>query len=324
MKVLVVGATGFIGSHVVEECLRRGWDTYTLVRNPSNLKWIEGLNVKVIQGDLFNIPKLPEDISLVFNVSGATKETRKNEFILTNCKGVRSLLEYFSRKNFDLKFFVHVSSIASAGPSSLENPSNEEREPFPLSKYGRSKLCGEQVALSYSDHLKIIILRPPIIYGPRDRDLLPIYSLVKRGLGFYLGKKERYFSLCYVKDLAKIICDVSFLDLPSGEILNVANPEILSWSELIGIISKTLKTKRLFKIRFPVPILYPVAFFSEIINKLGGGRFPFTLDKFREVIAYHWVCDTKKICRLLPSAFQYNFERGMEETIDWYKNQGWL
>lgn len=324
MKVFITGSTGFIGSHLTEEAIRRGWEVVALVRNPSRLKWIKGLKVEIVKGDLFNIPSLPDDISVVFNVSGATKETRKGEFMETNCYGVRSLLKSLLKTHPNLKCFIHVSSLAAVGPSSLNEPAKEEKVPAPISKYGRSKYCGELEALSFSEKFRVIILRPPIIYGPRDIDLLPVYSLAKKGIGFYLGGKERYFSLCYVKDLVKAMCEISLLGLPSGEIINVAHPEILSWDQLMGKLVMTLKPKRFFKMRVPVPLVYPLAIFSDAFNKIFRKGFSFTFDKFREMKASHWICDTEKISNILPDIFQFNFERGIEETIDWCRTIGWL
>lgn len=324
MKVFITGSTGFIGSHLAEEAIRRGWEVVSLVRNPSRLKWIKGLKVEIVKGDLFNIPPLPDDISVVFNVSGATKETRKGEFMETNCYGVRSLLESLSKTHPNLKCFIHVSSLAAVGPSSLNEPAKEEKVPAPISKYGRSKYCGELEALSFSKKFRVIIVRPPIIYGPRDIDLLPVYSLAKKGIGFYLGGKERYFSLCYVKDLVKAMCEISLLGLPSGEIINVAYPEILSWSQLMGKLVETLKPRRFLKMRVPVPLVYPVAVFSDAFNKIFKKGFSLTFDKFREMKASHWICDTEKISNLIPHIFQFDFERGIKETIDWCRKIGWL
>ncbi len=324
MKVFITGATGFIGSHLAEEALRRGWEVVTLVRNPDRVKWLKGMNVEIVKGDLFSIPTLPQDISVVFNVSGSTKERRKGEFMETNCYGVRSLLNSILKNNLNLKSFIHVSSLASVGPSPLNEPAKEDRIPSPISKYGKSKYCGEIEALSFSDKLRIVIVRPPIIYGPRDRDLLPIYSLVKNGIGFCIGGEERYFSLCYVKDLVRIICDISILDLPSGEILNVAHPEILSWGELILNLYKVLRPKRFLKLKIPVPIVCLLAIFSEIFNRISKKGFSFTFDKFKEMKAYHWICDTEKILNLFPHGFHYNFDRGIRETIQWCKEMGWI
>lgn len=324
MKVFITGATGFIGSHLAEEALKRGWEVVTLVRNPDKLKWLKGLNVDIRKGDLFNIPPIPKDISIVFNVSGATKETKQGEFMETNCYGVKSLLHSISENIPDLRTFIHVSSLAAVGPSSINDPAREDKTPSPISEYGRSKYCGEIEALSFSDRMRIIIVRPPIIYGPRDTDLLPIYSMVKRGICFYLGGGERYFSLCYVKDLARIICDLSLLELPSGEILNVAHPEILSWSQLMKILIETIKPKKFIKFRIPIPFLYPVAHISDLYNKIWKKGFSFTFDKFREMKAFHWICDTGKISSIMRDGFHYNFENGIKETIQWCKERGWL
>lgn len=324
MKVFITGATGFIGSHLVEEALRRGWKVLTLVRNPERLKWIKGLDVEILKGDLFHIPELPPDITVVFNVSGVTKESRRGEFMETNCYGVRSLLQALKNSLPNLQGFIHVSSLAAVGPSMLKEPAKEDKTPSPVSNYGKSKYCGEIEALSFSKQIRVIIVRPPIIYGPRDRDLLPIYSLVKRGIGFYLDKGERYFSLCYVKDLVKVLCEIPFLELKSGEILNIAHPEILSWDQLMNKLYQILRPKRFIKLRIPAPFVYPVAILADAFNKISKKGFSFTLDKFREMRAYHWICNTEKILSLLPDGFQYDFDKGIKETIEWCRNNKWL
>jgi nucleoside-diphosphate-sugar epimerase len=190
MKALVTGATGFIGSHLCEELAKRGYQVTCLVREKSNLKWIENIDLKLIVGDCKSIDSLfhaVTDIDYVFHLAGLTKACSKNDFFCANTEGTENLIKAVAEKNPKIKRFVYLSSLAAAGPSNNGSPLREDAEPRPVSSYGKSKLEGEKAVLKYKDLIPITILRPSAVYGPRDKDLFVFFKMLKKGIFPYWG-----------------------------------------------------------------------------------------------------------------------------------------
>ncbi len=173
MEALVTGGTGFIGSHLIEELINEGFSVSSLVRSTSDLKWIEGYPVKIIEGDCLNIESLKDTIrgyDYIFHLAGITKADNKEDFYYTNVQGTENILNIVHQHNRKLKRFVYLSSLAVTGPSKNGTPVDTSFTPEPVSDYGKSKLRGEESVLRYKDYLPITIIRPPAVYGPRDKD----------------------------------------------------------------------------------------------------------------------------------------------------------
>ena len=173
MKTLVTGATGFIGSHLVEELLKGGHRVTCLVRKTSNLQWINGLNVRLIYGDCTikeSLLNAVADFDYIFHLAGLTKAANERDFFSANALGTENLVSAVIEKNPDTKRFVYLSSLAAAGPSCDGTPAKEAGEPKPVSAYGRSKLEGERIVMRHKNTIPVTVIRPPAVYGPRDKD----------------------------------------------------------------------------------------------------------------------------------------------------------
>jgi dihydroflavonol-4-reductase len=323
MKALITGGTGFIGSHLTEHLLDKGVEVFALVRDQNNLKWLKGLDIHLLKGDLLSIPSLPGDIDYVFHAAGLTKSSKISNYYTVNQQGTASLLKALDSQNVFPKRVIFFSSVAASGPSTNGKPVRESDPPRPITPYGKSKLMGEYEALKFKTVFPIVILRIAAAFGPRDRDFLPYFNLVKKGILATLGRKERFYSLCYIKDLVNALYLCTQKDVESGGIFNIAYPNPCRWDDIGKAIGKALR-KKLIKVKIPVPLVYIAALFSDLMGKITQTPAVMNRHKFKEMRQEGWVADTKKAEEKLSFHAQYSLEEAIQETIDWYIKNNWL
>lgn len=320
MKALVTGATGFIGSHLCEELVRRGYEVTCLVRKTSNLKWIENTVLKFITGDCTSMESLPNTFSefdYIFHLAGLTKAHSEDDFFCVNARGTENLIRVVAEKNPELKRFVYLSSLAAVGPSKNGSPVKEDSEPSPVSSYGRSKLEGEKAVLKYKDSIPITILRPAPIYGPRDRDFYIFFKLLKKGVFPYWGKC--YYSLLYIDDLVRGIILSAEKKEAKGKIYFLSDNRFYTNEEVAMEIASALNTK-VTRLRMPKFIMPFFAFIGERINKQGI----INRDKMKELNYSHWICDARKAREELGFIPKIGIKEGIKWTADWYRIHRWL
>lgn len=325
MRVLVTGGTGFIGSHLVEMLLQTGAHVVCLVRQEGNLRWLSGLPVKTVIGNLTRPDSLVgaiEDFDRLYHVAGVVRAPHPRLFQAVNQVGTRNLVEACLRAKRPPSRFVYVSSQAAVGPSDSGPPVGEEREPCPIYPYGESKLQGEREVLSRKDRLDVVVVRPPIVYGPRDRSLLPLFRLVQHGFCPIVGKAEHRFSFCYVEDLVQGLLLAGESQGPSGRIYHVASEGAYTWEE-VGRVAATALGVKARRVQVPHRLLAFLAPLLEVWGRLSGK--PVLLDRgLVTAMARSWVLDISKAKRELSFAPRFDIKEGIERTIQWYRKEGWL
>jgi len=320
LKALVTGGTGFIGSHLTEALLNENFDVYCIVRNPLKLRFLQGLNVKIIQGDCSQketIEKIHWNFDYIFNLSGITKATHPEEFFQSNYIGTKNLVEVAVERNPSLKRFVHVSSLAAVGPCRDGKPVDEKTEPAPVSEYGKSKLLGEKAVEFFKDRLPITIIRPPAVYGPRDSDFLTFFKMIKAGVVLYLT--EAIYSTIYVNDLVNGIITASKSEKAVGETFFIAEPQPYNTHQIVEAISDAIG-KRPVKIKIPKGI---GMFFIRVFQKFDKKSI-INSDKLKELVQPCWVCNTQKAEQLLGFKTKTKLKEGMEWTAKWYRMNQWI
>jgi len=323
MKALITGGTGFIGSHLIEFLLHKGVEIFALVRDIHNLKWLKGLNIHLLKGDLLSIPSLPSDIDCVFHIAGLTSASNLADYYTVNQQGTASLFHSLRSQNIHPKKIICLSSLAAAGPSFDENPVQERSRPHPITPYGKSKLMGEVEALRFKDVYPIVILRAAAVFGPRDKDFLHYFKWIKRGILPSLGSKQRFLSLCYVKDLTNAFYLCSQKELESGEIFNIANKNPCTYDEF-GEAAGQAMGKKLKKVKIPLSMVYFAALISEIRGKMNKMPNIFGRHKYKEMKQRGWIADMEKATEKLSFNPQYSLQEAVQETIDWYLKYNWL
>ncbi|OGW53194.1 MAG: hypothetical protein A2Y81_09735 [Nitrospirae bacterium RBG_13_43_8] len=320
MKALVTGATGFIGSHLCAELAKRGYQVTCLIREKSDRKWVENIDVKLITGDCKSLDSLfpaVTDTDYVFHLAGLTKACSLDDFFCTNTKGTENLIRAVAEKNPKIKRFVYLSSLAAAGPSNNGSPLTENAEPRPVSSYGKSKLEGEKAVLNYKDTIPITILRPSAVYGPRDRDFFVFFKMLKKGVFPYWGKC--YYSLLYVDDLIQGMILAAESKRAKGELYFLADSKFYTNDEILDAMSSALGA-RAIRLKVPKFIMPFFAYIGERIKKDGI----INRDKMNELSYSHWICDIKKAREELGFITKVGIKEGMKWTADWYRIHRWL
>lgn len=323
MIALVTGATGFIGSRLIEQLLADGQNkVYALVRNPARLNWLSPTrNLNLLVGDLFSLPAIPPDCQVIFHLAGLTKALKPSDYYTVNRRGTASLLEKLSKNGLPPRF-VHLSSLAAGRPSTDGTPVREEEPPAPASPYGHSKLLAEEEVLKYKEQLPVIILRAAAIYGPRDRDFLQFFKAIKRGWLPTFNKKL-VMSLCYVDDLVRALLIAATAPITSGEVYNVADPVPRTWEE-IGLEAAGILKRKVRKIAFPLWLVRRVAGVAEVVARMSGLPSALNRSKFLDLEKQFWVAEVSKIKRDLGFETSWDFQRALSVTLSWYRENKWL
>ena len=324
-RVLVTGGTGFIGSHLVERLLEKGVFVRCLVRESNNLGWLKkDGNIEYVVGNVLDynslIPAVSQ-IDTVFHLAGLTKSTNEEDFYRVNAEGTSNLLKAVVEVNPHLRRFVYISSQAVTGPSST--PVTEFESPKPVTSYGASKLAGEKRVLAFGSQIPVTILRPAIVYGPRERDVYTFFRMIKWGIKPVLGWEEHYGSFIYVDDLIDGIILAAENKKAIGQIYFLVSESIVSWSDLNNEIARALG-KKAVTIRVPVLIASFIAVVTELISKLIGKPSILTRQKIKELREKAWICDGSKAERELDFHPKVLLPEGIDRCVDWYKKQGWL
>jgi nucleoside-diphosphate-sugar epimerase len=325
-KILVTGGTGFIGSHLTELLLSKGNSVSCLVRDRANLRWLSGLDIDVKTGDCLQQETLVEAVkeaSLVVHAAGLTKARRAREYYEVNHIGTRNILEACARYNPGIKKFVLMSSLAAAGPGVDAVPVKENDPPHPVSDYGRSKLLAEKEALSYKDKFPVVILRPPAVYGPRDRDMYELFRWAHRGLTLEIRGKERFLNFCYVGDLVNAMALALEKQTRSGSIYFVAEEQRYSWSDFRRTLLSTGGVKAL-TIKIPYSAAYLIGLLSEAGSLFTSRPALVNRQKVREAEQTYWICDPAAAKKDLGFEAEYPLQRGLDTTWRWYRDNNWL
>jgi dihydroflavonol-4-reductase len=322
---LLTGGTGFIGSHLAEEMIRAGWHVRALVRRPDRLRWLRGLDVEIAKGDVEDASSLPsalKEVEVVLHCAGLTKAKNRREYMKANGEGTEALVK--ASVQAQVRRFVYCSSQAAAGPSTPEQPRTEEDLPKPLTDYGLSKLAGEEAVRACTGQIEWIIVRPPVVFGPRDEQFLSLFRMVKRTKLFpAFGRDERYYSWIYVRDLVLAFRLAAEAEIGVGEIYFAADKTPITWREASEAAASHWKD-RARALSLPLIVLRTVALLSEGTALLRGKAALFSRQKLNEIIAPGWVVSSDKIHRVLGFQCTTPLKEAVHETIDWYEKRGWL
>ncbi len=326
MRVLVTGGTGFIGSHLVEALLARGHDVRCLVRDPRRLGWLSEIpSATIVRGGMDEPRALREalrGVDQVYHVAGLTRARTAREFFHVNGEGTRHLVHACLEAPGGPRRLVHLSSLAAVGPMSAATAYAEDVAPRPVSPYGWSKLQAEATVLAVRDRLHVTVLRPPVVYGPRDRGVLEVARWVARGLLPMPAGPSRTLSLCYVQDLVTALLTAGEARSPSGEVFHVAGDGAFTWEQFGDALGEALGVQPT-PVRIPLPILLALATVADAWAWSAGRPAYFSRGKVREA-AGHWRCDTGKARRQLGVIPRVGLRNGAAATVEWYRQAGWL
>jgi nucleoside-diphosphate-sugar epimerase len=323
---LVTGATGFIGSHLVDLLLKQKYAVRVLLRKTSDTVWLKGLPIDYVYGDLFDGDALRQAVAgvdYVFHSAGVTKAKTAEQYFRGNTEGTRNMLDAVSQHNSGLKRFVQISSQTAAGPSPGMTPVTEEASPHPITTYGESKLRAEEACAERRGTIPITIVRPPAVYGPRDKDIFEFFKTMSKGLQPMVGMKEKFVSLIHVGDLVRGFVMAATSAKASGQTYFISSSQIYGWKE-VGEVSRKVIGKNAFRIKIPEAGVFAIAAVSEFFGLFSRKPVLINFEKARDMVQNYWTCDSSKAQRDFGYVQEIGLEDGIRNTVEWYRSKGWL
>ena len=324
-RVLITGASGFVGYHLIVECLAKDLEVYAAVRTTSQLEHLRSLPITFVELDFTNVAALKAALvqgryDYIIHAAGVTKAESEAAYTRVNADYTRNLCAAASEAG--VKKFVLLSSLAALGPGATAGQAITEQDtPHPVTLYGKSKLLGEQYALAFKD-LPLIVLRPTAVYGPRDRDIFILLKTLTHGVEPYIGRQDQKLSFIYVKDLAAITVQALFSPVRRAS-YNVADGCVYNRYALCDIAKQILK-KSTLRVHLPLPVVRAMALAQEKLAAWKGKAATLNRDKLAELTAANWSCSIERLQQDLGFTPRFDLEKGLGQTLQWYKENNWL
>lgn len=332
-KILITGASGFIGSFFVEEALANGFEVFAGVRKSSSKQFLQQAGITFLEFSLNSKETLSKELAqckeiygsfdFVIHNAGITQASKKEDFFTVNTGYTKNLIDALITSGMKLEKFCLISSLAATGPGNKEtfHPIQLSDAQQPISDYGRSKLDAEQYLATVPD-FPYLIIAPTGVYGPRDKDFLQFIKLINSGFELYLGAGRQMISMIYVKDLTRAV--IQLLLLPSSNQRYFVSDGIDYSKEKVGDILKDILQKKSFKLTLPLtPVIVTVAGIEKIYSIFGKRPF-LNQQKLAEISHPNWTCNSNDVWIDISSSPKYFLEDGMRETVSWYKENKWI
>jgi dihydroflavonol-4-reductase len=318
--ILITGASGFVGSHLLEKLRSRGEAVRCLVRPTTNTGRLPA-GVDLAPADLATgkgIDRALAGVDTVIHVAGVTKALSNADYFTGNTRATETLVRAIAGRPIRL---IYVSSLAAIGPSPDGRPVNEDAAPRPVSSYGRSKLEGEKIARSLLPDT--IIIRPPVVYGPRDTDVFQILKAIAQGLVLEISGGDRWFSAIYVEDLVEGLYAAARAPRAVGRAYFLAHCDPVSWGQLGATAAQIMGcTPR--TLRVPVSAAHCAAFFGEMWSRITRNPAIISREKVVEAGYRFWTCEPARATADFGFAAPTPLAAGLAKTLTWYKEAGWL
>ncbi len=338
-RILITGASGFIGSFIVEEALNRGFETWAAVRKSSSREFLQDERIHFIELNLSSEEQLKQQLKdiqfdYVVHAAGVTKCLHKEDFFRINTEGTKNLVRALLDLQMPLKRFVYISSLSIMGAIREEQPYKEIRErdkAKPNTAYGKSKLEAEQWLVSLNKELEkknekllpYVILRPTGVYGPRERDYFIMAKSIQSHTDFAVGFKQQDITFVYVTDVVQAV----FLAMEKGQTGRcyfLSDGEVYQSSTFSDLIRKELGNPWWIRITAPLWLLRIITFCGEYIGHMTGKVTALNNDKYNIMKQRNWRCDINPARQELDYEPQVKLEEGVRRSIAWYKKNKWL
>lgn len=317
---LVTGGSGFIGSHLVERLAASGRPVRCFLRRTVKPR-TPPAGAEPVYGDLVSgegVKDALRGVDTVIHLAGTTKALRPEDYYTGNARATETLTR--AAAGLGVRF-VHVSSLAAIGPSPNGVPVDEDTDPHPVSHYGKSKLESERIVRSNLPDA--VIVRPPVVYGPRDKDVFQLLKSISKGLVVEIAGGDRWFSAIYVADLATALIAAAETARAAGRDYFAAFPKPSSWSEL-GAAAARIMARRPRIVHVPVAAAYAVGICAGIWSRVTGQPGIISAEKITEARCRYWTCATRRASAELGFDAATDLGSGLALTIAWYKEAGWL
>lgn len=330
MKILITGASGFVGSHLVEAIDKLGWEVHAAVRKSSNVSDIKQYVHKFVYLNQNNFEEVSalfeaESYDYVIHAAALTKAKSERELQEVNVGNTDTLLKAAFSLATPPKRFVFVSSLAAIGPIAYDASHDilESNDYNPVTAYGRSKRDAElMIKEKYADKA-ISVFRPTAVYGPREKDLFILFDTLNKGFDPYIGRDAQKLSFVYVKDLVEVLLLGCAIPQQGLQFYNISDGNTYSRFAMADIFKETFSKKPL-RLYIPYFVISVFAKISEFLYK-GSDKTPTIYpERLGELTAANWVCSIEKASSVLNYKAKFDLKKGLTESLYWYKENKWL
>lgn len=333
-KILITGASGFIGSAIVARALEEGYETWAGIRSNSSRDMLQDERINFIELNYTDTNKLTQELvafdnqhgklDAIVHVAGITKALNKDDFEKINYGYTKNFVDALVKANMVPKTFVFMSTLGAVGVGDEINysPMRTHRIPKPNTLYGKSKLLAETY-LKSTPGFPYVILRPTGVYGPNDKDYLILMKAVQKGVNVSVGFKKQLLSFIYISDLV----DIVFLSIDKEVTRReyyVSDGNGYTDDEFNRIVQRALNKKRVLRMRIPLFLVKAAAHVTEKVGEQLNKPATFNSDKYKIMKQRNWVCDITPLREELNFTPKVYLEEGVEKTVAWYKDKGWL
>lgn len=333
-SILITGANGFIGSFLVEEALKRGFEVWAAVRKTSNLVYLKDKNIQFIELDFSDSDKFELQIleflrhhtrwDYIVHNAGVTKCRNSRTFDDVNFVGAKTFVDTLVKLDIvpEQFFFMSTLGVFGAIHESDGQPIRETDVKKPNTKYGISKYKAEAYISSVKD-FPYVFIRPTGVYGPREKDYFLMVKSIERHLDFRAGLSEQYITFIYVKDLVKVI----FLAIEKGvkrRAYCVSDGEVYESRTFSKLIQKELGAPFVISFACPLFLLKVISYIAVFFSSLTGKTSTINPDKYKIMKQRNWKCDITSLKEELGFKPDYMLEDGVKEMMIWYRENNWL
>lgn len=327
-KILITGASGFVGSALVEESLLQGLQVYAGIRQTSSKKYLQDDRIHFVYLDFENESHMRQllaehQFDYIIHNAGATSAKNRATFFKVNAEYTISFANYALSEIPTLKKFTFTSSMASYGPADFSTDAevNHNQVPHPVTTYGESKLEAEQGLMSMAA-LPYLIFRPTAVFGPRDTEMLAVFKIIKSGIAPRIGFSKQLLTFIYIKDLAKLFVDAT-ISAVSQSTYFVSDGNVYDSKTFNEKVAKALN-KSILSLKVPVGIIQFGAEIAQIYSKITGASTVLNREKVNELKARSWAVDITPQIKDFNYQSAYSLDEALKETVDWYKKHNWL
>lgn len=328
-KILITGASGFIGSFLVEEALARNYDVYAGIRETSSSNYLKDKNIKFLILEFSDEAALQKKLETaprfdyIIHNAGLTKANKKEDYFTVNYQYTKNFIQALIKSGRLPGKFIFISSLAAYGPGNAIDltPVKSSDTPMPVTSYGRSKLEAEKFIYSLTNFPNLIF-RPTAVYGPREKNLLILFKLINKNLELRIGSKKQHFTFIHVKDLVTAV----FQGMESNSVNKsyfVTDGNVYD-EKTFGYTIKRHLEKKTISLSIPTSLIRSIAATLEFVYGIAGKTPTLNLEKINELESINWQCDVKPLQDDLNFKAKYDLHSGVKDTIDWLKQEKWI
>lgn len=333
-SILITGASGFIGSFIVEEALKRDFGVWAGIRSTSSRTYLQDPKIHFLELDFAHPNTLRAQLSghkgtynkfdYIVHCAGVTKCAEEKTFDHVNYLQTKYFIDTLRELNMVPRQFIYVSTLSVFGPIHEQTfePIREDDSPLPNTAYGLSKLKAELYIQSIP-RFPYVIFRPTGVYGPREMDYFLMAKSIKQHLDFSVGYSRQDLTFVYVRDVVQAVFKAIDKNV-SCRAYALSDGQVYDSRAFSDLIQKELGHPFVIHLKCPLFILKTISLFAEFIAKRSGKGSTLNSDKYKIMKQRNWQCDITPTINELGYSPEYKLERGVEETITWYKKEGWL